>query len=104
MSTLERLQAWYIANCDGDWEHRHGISIESCDNPGWWVKIDLTGTSLAQRPFLQVSENVDERRFQTGPCWFCCVVENGIWNGSGDETSLERILTTFLEWSDRPEA
>ena len=46
MSALARLQRWYAARCDGTWEHQHGISITSCDNPGWWVKIALAGTPL----------------------------------------------------------
>lgn len=103
MTTLEHLQTWYIAHCDGDRENHHGISIESCDNPGWWVKIDLTGTSLAKHTFRPINENVDEARFQTGPRWFCCHQENGVWNGAGDETTLERILTTFLEWAEKPQ-
>jgi hypothetical protein len=25
---LDRLQAWYADQCDGDWEHDEGIEIE----------------------------------------------------------------------------
>ena len=31
--TLAWLQAWYATQCDGDWEHANGVSIESLDNP-----------------------------------------------------------------------
>lgn len=41
------LQAWYAANCDGDWEHGYGVSIETIDNPGWRLTINLEGTALA---------------------------------------------------------
>jgi hypothetical protein len=34
MDALSRLQAWYFAQCDGEWEHSYGIHIENCDNPG----------------------------------------------------------------------
>ncbi|MGL4464545.1 MAG: Imm53 family immunity protein [Planctomycetia bacterium] len=27
MDTLARLQDWYAAQCDGDWEHQQGIRI-----------------------------------------------------------------------------
>jgi hypothetical protein len=46
MSHLKALQEWYAAMSDGDWEHELGISIETIDNPGWVVSIDLEGTPL----------------------------------------------------------
>jgi hypothetical protein len=49
MDIFAELQRWYEAQCNGDWEHHNGITIESCDNPGWWVKIDLADTSLINR-------------------------------------------------------
>ena len=52
--SLPRLIKWFTQHCDGEWENDHGISIESCDNPGWWVKIDLKGTDLESRVFEPV--------------------------------------------------
>lgn len=46
---LEWLQNWYAMQCDGDWEHEWGVRIETLDNPGWFVKIDLEETELADR-------------------------------------------------------
>ena len=44
--TLTWLQAWYASQCDGDWEHGFGISIDTLDNPGWSIRIDLpTGSA-----------------------------------------------------------
>lgn len=34
VDTLGRLQRWFAAHCDGSREHRYGIRIETCDNPG----------------------------------------------------------------------
>jgi hypothetical protein len=67
MSILERLQSWYMAQCDGEWEHQQGISVASLDNPGWCVSVNLAGTPLVQRDFVPIKENVDEARFPTGP-------------------------------------
>ncbi|MCH9809052.1 MAG: immunity 53 family protein [Alphaproteobacteria bacterium] len=53
-NTIQRLQAWFSQNCDGDWEHTLGVSIQSCDNPGWWVKIDVRGTALEHKPYDDV--------------------------------------------------
>lgn len=103
MTTLQRLQSWYTKQCDGEWEHQHGINIESCDNPGWWVKVDLTDTALAGRLFAKVAENVDPEGFQLGPRWLLCYLEGQIWNGVGDETRLEQILRLFLDWAEGAE-
>jgi hypothetical protein len=47
---LELVQRWYAAHCDGEWEHQYGIKIETLDNPGWRVTIDLTNTELQEFP------------------------------------------------------
>ncbi|WP_101787486.1 immunity 53 family protein [Nonomuraea indica] len=41
------LQSWYTSHCDGDWEHSYGVTIDTLDNPGWRLKIDLLSTPLA---------------------------------------------------------
>lgn len=100
MNTLARLQAWYARQCNGEWEHSCGISIVSCDNPGWWVKIDLAGTPLQQRAYPEIAEGVDARRFALGSSWMSCHVEEGIWHGAGDANRLEQILANFLAWAE----
>ncbi|MBJ7330653.1 MAG: hypothetical protein JHC95_12210 [Solirubrobacteraceae bacterium] len=45
---LRHLEAWYLAQCDGDWEHEFGVSIETLDNPCWRMRIDLCGADLAE--------------------------------------------------------
>lgn len=42
-STLERLADWYLRHCDGDWEHGFGFKIETIDNPGIALKVNLEG-------------------------------------------------------------
>jgi hypothetical protein len=100
MTTLERLQAWYTQQCDELWEHRYGIKIQSCDNPGWWVHVDLKGTPLESVPFQRIAENVDTAGFQQGQRWLDCKITDGAWEGAGDETKLERILDVFLSWAE----
>ena len=34
------IEQYYKENCDGIWEHSYGFTIESCDNPGWLIKIN----------------------------------------------------------------
>jgi hypothetical protein len=99
MELLQALQDWYTAQCVDEWEHRHGIQIESCDNPGWWVKIDLKGTNLASREFQPIAECVDANGCQQGDRWLRCCVDGEVWNGAGDETKLPQIIQTFLTWA-----
>jgi len=47
MNALQQLQDWYFAQCNGDWEHRYGVTISTLDNPGWTLEVDLTNTCLS---------------------------------------------------------
>jgi hypothetical protein len=100
MTPLSRMQLWYSQQCNGEWEHHRGVLIQSCDNPGWWVKIDLAGTTLEDSSFERIAENVDSAGFQQGQRWLDCKVADGIWHGAGDETKLEHILDIFLSWAE----
>ena len=33
------IEKWYANNCNGDWEHSYGITIETLDNPGGKLKL-----------------------------------------------------------------
>ena len=96
MEPLARLQAWYAAQCDGDWEHQHGLNIGTLDNPGWRVTIDLAGTPLEGRPFAVVAEGVGADAHPGGPRWLRCWVEGGQWHAAADERQLAQVLGLFL--------
>ena len=98
MDVLLRLQQWYAAQCDGDWEHQYGIRIETLDNPGWMVKIDVTGTALEGRPFTAIAEGVGADSAPAGARWIDCSVRKGLWQGACDESQLPRLLELFLGW------
>jgi len=112
MNEIIRLQKWYSSQCNGEWEHGHGISITSCDNPGWWVKIDLRGTALEARLFTPVELNVSaaqEDRIaggleldmcDRGSDWLLCRVKDKMFDGAGDPDKLQTILKTFLDWAE----
>lgn len=91
---LTRLQDWYVANCDGEWEHRYGVTIESLDNPGWRVTIDLTGTPLEDRDF----DGVEIKR--TEHDWLDGHVTDGKFVAGCGPRNLDELLTTFLDWAD----
>jgi len=97
MSPLDDLQAWYHAQCNGDWEHTYGIKIETLDNPGWSVRIDLTDTLLEGRAFDAVClgdpNNPDDAD------WLDLKVEDNRFVGHGGALQLETILRAFLDWA-----
>lgn len=99
MSTLSELQAWYQDQCNDVWEHRYGVKIDTCDNPGWWVKIDLADTPFERKRFDSISVNVDSNGHQTEASWLTCEVIDSVWEGAGDPTRLEEILRLFLDWA-----
>jgi hypothetical protein len=111
VNEITRLQKWYESQCNGEREHQHGISINSCDNPGWWVKIDVAGTSLETKPFATVARNVDPEqiariarglepdRCDRGTDWMLCEVKHKVFEGAGDPGKLQTILGAFLNWA-----
>lgn len=91
---LSWLQQWYEAQCDGDWEHGHGIEISNIDNPGWSLNIPLEGTDLEGRQFEELRQGEDERN------WIICRVRNGRFEGRGGALNLETLIKTFREWAE----
>jgi hypothetical protein len=95
MSALKLLQQWYKSQCDGDWEHRFGIHIETLDNPGWLVKIDLEDTAVEDKPFLEVKDVEPELH------WIHCELREGKFVGAGGPEKLEDIVDIFLKWANQ---
>ena len=96
MSTLARLEAWYLRQCNGDWEHQYGVTIDPLDNPGWSVTIDLTGTKLERVPYNRLSQNAPSDQN-----WLDCRVERGKWKGVGAPLKLNELLEEFLSWAEK---
>lgn len=99
-SALRRLSEWYAAQCNGDWEHAYGVKIETLDNPGWLVTIDLTGTPLASRSFGATSDGDPE---SSGP-WVDCRKTGSTFTAACSAGDLERVLEGFLDWAGGDES
>lgn len=93
MSVLNDIQKWYASNCDGEWEHSFGVVIDTLDNPGWSVTVDLVDTNLEGKNFEIIQHELSEER------WVHCSVSENKFRGAGDETKLEEILKIFLDWA-----
>jgi hypothetical protein len=93
---LEWLEVWYQEQCDGDWENREGIRLESLRQPGWRLTISLEGTSaqnaLPNRLSLDTS----------GGEWLDCTISGERFEGQGDPRRLEQIIGIFRKWVEAP--
>ena len=92
--TLKWLQSWYYDLCDGNWEHTHGISIETIDNPGWKVSIDLSKTSYENLSFSPVKMD------HSNSNWYHCLVKHKKFVGYGGPNNLLDIVKAFKEWTE----
>jgi hypothetical protein len=99
---LARLQRWYADQCEEEtgpdrtpWQHRYGVQIQTIDNPGWSVGIDLVGTTLegATMPMREL-DNGDED-------WCTCGIHEGrLFSGVGDPSKLTMILAELLRLAE----
>ena len=95
MSTLNDLQRWYAAQCNGDWEHSYGVEIGTLDNPGWLVKIDLIDTELQAREFAAISRGDSDNDAD----WLHAKLEDEKFQGACGANNLNEVLEIFLKWA-----
>ena len=99
MDSLVRLQQWYLAQCDEDWEHSYGVRIETLDNPGWDLEIDLIDTPLEGKSFQPVHYGMFEEAETSGHEWIFCKVENSKFRAGGGPLKLNEIIDIYLRWA-----
>lgn len=92
-SALDRLQCWFLAQCDERWEQAHGVHIDSLDNPGWQVRIDLEGTRWAGRDFEIHQHDRAEHD------WLRCWVTDAQWHAAAGPCNLDEAIGVFLDWA-----
>ena len=90
---LTWIQDWYLSNCNGDWEHFYSFKIETLDNPGWTITIDLNETTLENVPF----QVIDLERSQQD--WIACKVELNQFKAACGPQNLSEVLTVFQTWA-----
>ena len=86
---LNWLMDWYLNNCNSDWEHSYGISIETLDNPGWSIKIDLAETPLEKMSIKYSLKTIGKDE------WIGYKVENQTFDGSCSPLQLENLISIF---------
>lgn len=95
MDELQQIQIWYASQCNQDWEHSFGVKIETLDNPGWTLEIDLQETELAERSFEPLSRGNSEDDSD----WIHCKVEKAKFTATGGVNNLTELLRVFLTWA-----
>ena len=99
--SVARLEAWYARQCNGDWEHQYGVKVDTLDNPGWTLDVDLTNTKLEKVPYTPIAENVGPNNHPEGDDWVHCRVEHRKWRGAGGPLKLNRLIEEFLSWAEK---
>lgn len=103
---LAWLIQWYIAQCNEDWEHQFGVTIDTLDNPGWSLTVDLDNTELEGLHFTPVYEGVAEegqpvQGLDGDVPWLVCRVDGSKFKGWGGPRDLGRLISTFRTWAER---
>ena len=91
---LSSLEQWYLARCNGEWEHSYGVKIDTLDNPGWTVRINLHDTkkqnAILERVRIDRSEND----------WLQYWVEKQDFRIACGPTNLTEAIDIFCVWFD----
>ncbi|WP_018388067.1 immunity 53 family protein [Ancylobacter sp. FA202] len=90
MDVFDWLTCWYQAQCDGDWEHSYGVRIDTLDNPGWTLTVDLSGTDCDGRTLDRIQHN-----YEHPTDWWTCWTEDNSFRGAGGPLHLRSLLETF---------
>lgn len=93
MDDLTWIQHWYLAQCDGDWEHGLGVVIDTLDNPGWSLRVDLERTDLEGRWFDGVEVHRSEHD------WFVARIEGDHWEAACGPLNLGEVLGLLRAWA-----
>ncbi len=94
MELLKWLQDWYIQECINNKNciSDEIINIDTIDNPGWHIRINIKATKLARRI-------LDEINFDNGDDdWVFIKLNTGVFEGVGDKSKLVFILQFFKAW------
>jgi hypothetical protein len=92
------FETWYAAQCDGDWDHEYGVTLETLDNPGWSLNIDLIGTALEGR---LLARNETER---TETDWLHVWSDGERFRAAGGARNLRAMLSAFRDFARSPSA
>lgn len=91
---LSWLLKWHHSQHDRDCGHSNRVLIGTIDNPGWYLKIDLSKTNLNISSFSIININRSENN------WIYCCIENRLFKGFGGPFNFPEILRIFRDWAE----
>lgn len=92
-TAISLLQRWYARHCDEDWEHSYGVKIDTLDNPGWMLTVDLVDTELSDMDLSR--SRVDRSELD----WVQWEVSNQRYIACGGAFNLEEMIIQFLSFA-----
>ena len=98
---IDWLMQWYLGRCDSDWEHSYGVEIGTLDNPGWTLKIDLTGTPLEGLPFPKATHgepSADLDQWKRTGSWWVAEVKGDVFEAACGPLDLLALISLFRKW------
>lgn len=95
-NSFARLIDWYSRQCNGDWEHQHGFEIQTLDNPGVRLRVDLNGTSLEKSEFSRI-----EYQYDSDTEWIVCEkTADKFFDGCCAIGMSEQMIGIFVNWAE----
>jgi len=86
------LEEWYTSQCNGDWEHSWGVKIDTLDNPGWTIAINLNETKAESKILerLKIERTEDD--------WIHYWVEKKSFHIRCGPLNLTEAIELFVAW------
>ncbi|MFY1048502.1 immunity 53 family protein [Chryseobacterium sp. GP-SGM7] len=83
------LQKWFNEQIDGNWEHEAVLKIETIDNPGWSLEVNLVQGSIPSTEWKLFEVSDDN--------WVGYKFEDNTFHASGDPNKLSLLIGMFKE-------
>jgi hypothetical protein len=92
--SVANLEKWYASQCNDEWEHSYGIRIDTLDNPGWKIEIDLRETrkqeyALARQKIIRAEND-----------WIQYWIERQQVQIACGPLNLSEAIEIFVGWFD----
>ena len=97
MNGIKWLQEWLLENCFFDSDHYYKIRIESIDNPGWRLVIQLKNTVMENVEFKKIFiQREDENDWVS-----CRINEEKEFDSACGPKNLEEMINVFRNWCEK---
>lgn len=83
------LERWYASHCDGEWEHKNGVTITTLDNPGWRLRFDVGEEAVGWTPVRWHAEDADR--------WLDAWLDDGVLNVACGPRALREAVELIRE-------